>query len=371
MSNDVAIKIQNLSKKYRLQHAVTSEDGKQTHELWALKDINLEIKKGDSLGIIGPNGSGKSTLLKILAGVTKPTSGTVEMDGKVASILDIGAGFHPELTGRENVLLNGQLIGFSRKEIKAKFDQIVDFSGIEKFIDEPVKNYSNGMYLRLAFSIVACLDADIYLFDEVLSVGDAEFRIKCNEEINRKISQSKAVIIVSHDHETLAHMVKEVVELPSLKKVNTFNESTKVPDYVDSIDIRNIQYESSETKHLFKADLLFPGTLDPVDIVFMIRDVSNIYKRFAVSTINASSFEKKLTQGSHAYMFKASVSKAILSPGEYSVDLLIIHQKNIVAKKITGCLQFAVNYDDLADTLYNNPFLRASWLTADWELTNI
>src|SRR5690606_19206903 len=131
--------------------------------------------KGENVGIIGPNGSGKSTLLKILAGVTKPTSGTVDINGRIASILDIGAGFHPELSGKENVFLNGQILGFAKSEIAPKYKEIVEFSGIGKYIDEPVKNYSNGMYLRLAFSIMVHLDFDIYLFDEVMSVGDAEF----------------------------------------------------------------------------------------------------------------------------------------------------------------------------------------------------
>src|SRR5690606_26872536 len=175
MVNENAIIVENLSKVYQLQKPRVLEDGTLTHELKALDSVSFEIKRGESVGIIGPNGSGKSTLLKILAGVTKPTSGSVKIRGKVASILDIGAGFHPELSGRENVFLNGQIHGFSKKEIEAKFDEIVQFSGIEKFIGEPVKNYSNGMYLRLAFSIMANLDFDVYLFDEVFSVGDAEF----------------------------------------------------------------------------------------------------------------------------------------------------------------------------------------------------
>ncbi len=200
MSNDCAIKVENLSKRYLLQHSVKDKNGIDTHELWALRDVSFEIKKGESVDIIGPNGSGKSTLLKTLAGVTKPTSGRIEIHGRVASILDIGAGFHNELPGRENVFLNGQILGFSKSEIKVKFDEIVAFSGIEKFIDEPVKNYSNGMYLRLAFSIMAHLDFDVYLLDEVLSVGDVEFRTKCFDKISELIAKNdKTFVLISHN----------------------------------------------------------------------------------------------------------------------------------------------------------------------------
>lgn len=203
MNNNFAIEVANLSKVFTLRQAGVDENGVASSEHWALKDLTFEIKKGESVGIIGPNGSGKSTLLKILAGVTKPTSGSVKIKGKVASILDIGAGFHPELSGKENVFLNGQIHGFSKKEIEKKFDEIVEFSGIEKFIDEPVKNYSNGMYLRLAFSIMTHLDFDVYLLDEVLSVGDAEFIIKTTEKINQLAQNKKTIVYVSHNMQEL------------------------------------------------------------------------------------------------------------------------------------------------------------------------
>ena len=199
MSNEVAIRVENVSKKFQLRHAIRNEAGEESHDLWALKGISFEIKKGESVGIIGPNGSGKSTLLKILAGVTKPTTGKVEINGRIASILDVGAGFHPDLSGRENVFLNGQLHGFSKKEIAARFDAIVDFSGIEKFIDEPVKNYSNGMYLRLAFSIMAHLEFDVYLLDEVMGVGDEEFRLKIQDKTGEFLKRGKTLINISHN----------------------------------------------------------------------------------------------------------------------------------------------------------------------------
>ncbi len=222
MNSDIAIKVEHLSKLYSLHHPLKDEQGNDTHELWALKDVSFEIKKGESVGIIGPNGSGKSTLLKILAGVTKPTSGKVEINGRIASILDIGAGFHPELSGRENIFLNGQIHGFSKKEIRLKFDEIVAFSGIEKFIDEPVKNYSNGMYLRLAFSIMAHLDFDMYLFDEVFSVGDTKFAAKVNEKIDKIINSKKTIIHVSHNfnefHNKVLYILVEAGEVKELSR---------------------------------------------------------------------------------------------------------------------------------------------------------
>lgn len=199
MNSNIAIKVENLNKRYKLKNSMITHETFETKELLALNNVSFEIKKGESVGIIGTNGSGKSTLLKILAGVTKPTSGTVTINGKVASILDIGAGFHPELSGKENIFLNGHLLGFSRKEIKSKYDEIVTFSGIEKFICEPIKNYSSGMYLRLAFSIMSHLEFDIYLFDEVMSVGDTEFNIKLNAKIAELKAKKNTIIHVTHN----------------------------------------------------------------------------------------------------------------------------------------------------------------------------
>lgn len=196
MNSDIAIQVEGLSKCYTLHHATVDGKGASTRDFWALNDVSFEIRKGESVGIRGPNGSGKSTLLKILAGVTKPSAGKVTIRGRVASILDVGAGFHPELNGRENVFLNGQLLGFGRKEIESRLEEIVTFSGIGKFIEEPVKNYSNGMYLRLAFSIMAHLDFDVYLLDEVLSVGDAAFRSKISRKFNEL--KDKTVVYAFH-----------------------------------------------------------------------------------------------------------------------------------------------------------------------------
>lgn len=217
----LAIEIKNLSKSYMIGHEKKATPGTVTfrdalagivrkpvelitgHKLkkekfWALKDINLEIEQGDVVGIIGRNGSGKSTMLKVLSRIVEPTKGEIIMRGKVASLLEVGTGFHPELTGRENIYFNGSILGMKRKEIEAKFDEIVAFSEVEKFLDTPVKFYSSGMYVRLAFSVAAHLEPDILIVDEVLAVGDATFQKKCLGKMKDVAGQGRTVLFVSH-----------------------------------------------------------------------------------------------------------------------------------------------------------------------------
>jgi lipopolysaccharide transport system ATP-binding protein len=225
--SDVVISVENLSKTYQLGVIGTgtlrgdmqrwwarlrglpdpsliidqTDHGNRDGEtIWALADVNFEIKRGEAVGIIGRNGAGKSTLLKILSRVTAPSSGRVRVKGNIASLLEVGTGFHPELTGRENIFLNGAILGMSRREIARKLDEIVDFSGVEKFIDTPVKRYSSGMYVRLAFAVAAHLESDILVVDEVLAVGDAEFQRKClgkMQDVSR--GQGRTVLFVSHN----------------------------------------------------------------------------------------------------------------------------------------------------------------------------
>jgi len=213
---DTAIQVENISKKYTiggvkaksLREALgvkfsnlisTSKTSEKPTDFWALQDISFSIKEGDIVGIIGKNGAGKSTLLKIISRITKPTSGRVEIYGRIASLLEVGTGFHPELTGRENIYLNGTILGMSRSEVAAKFDEIVEFSGVEKFIDTAVKRYSSGMTVRLAFAVAAHLEPEILIVDEVLAVGDAEFQKKClgkMGEVSRK--EGRTILFVSH-----------------------------------------------------------------------------------------------------------------------------------------------------------------------------
>lgn len=224
--SDIAVKVENLGKKYiighrggeyarfneyltgigknilrRLKNPLKPYDvSLDLEDFWAVRNVSFELKKGDRLGIIGHNGSGKSTTLKMLSRITTPTEGRITMAGRVASLLEVGTGFHPELTGRENIYLNGSILGMTRSEIRAKFDEIVDFSGVEKFLDTPVKRYSSGMYVRLAFSVAAHLNPEILVVDEVLSVGDAEFQKKCIGKMQDISSDSgKTILFVSHN----------------------------------------------------------------------------------------------------------------------------------------------------------------------------
>lgn len=180
------------------------------NDFWALKNVTLTVRRGESVGIIGENGSGKSTLLKILSNVTDPTCGTMKIDGRISSLLELGAGFHPQLTGRENIYLNGVILGMSKRNIDLLFDQIVDFSGIREFIDQPVMTYSSGMYVRLGFSIAVHTDPDILIIDEVLAVGDEEFQRKCKHSLRELNGRGKTILFVSHDLSTIRELCQRV-----------------------------------------------------------------------------------------------------------------------------------------------------------------
>jgi ABC-type polysaccharide/polyol phosphate transport system ATPase subunit len=203
----LAVEIQGLSKKFRLFHernqtlksAIMRGKRSRYEDFWALREINLEVAQGQTLGIVGKNGSGKSTLLKCLARILVPTEGSITHHGRMAALLEVGSGFHPELSGRENIFLNGAILGMTKKEISQKLDEIIDFSGVERFIDQPVKNYSSGMYVRLGFSVAIHVDPEILILDEVLAVGDAEFRAKCDAKFTEIRNSGKTIILVSHD----------------------------------------------------------------------------------------------------------------------------------------------------------------------------
>jgi lipopolysaccharide transport system ATP-binding protein len=208
----LASNVRNLARKTRdMIHGRPVVQGDLIEEFWALKDVSFEIKRGDRVGIIGRNGAGKSTLLKVLSRITEPTKGRIQIAGRVASLLEVGTGFHPELTGRENIFLNGAILGMTRREIQSKFDAIVDFSEVEKFLDTPVKRYSSGMYVRLAFAVAAHLDPEVLIVDEVLAVGDAEFQKKCLGKMEQVSKEGRTILFVSHNMDAIERLCGQII----------------------------------------------------------------------------------------------------------------------------------------------------------------
>jgi ABC-2 type transport system ATP-binding protein len=236
-----AIVVDGVSKRFRLYHerhqtlkAAVMRGGRVRYdEFWALRDVSLEIEAGKTFGLVGENGSGKSTLLKCIAKILRPEEGKIRTRGKMAALLELGSGFHPELSGRENVFLNGSILGLSKRDLTARFDDIVSFAGLERFIDQPVKNYSSGMYVRLGFSIAINVDPDILLVDEVLAVGDAVFQRRCNEKFSEFRRSGKTVVIVSHAVDAMRTMCDTVAWLQEGRLVSEGRPEEIVDEYVD------------------------------------------------------------------------------------------------------------------------------------------
>jgi lipopolysaccharide transport system ATP-binding protein len=271
---------------------------RETEEFWALKNVNFEVQQGEVLGIIGRNGAGKSTLLKILSRITEPTAGRITLRGRVASLLEVGTGFHPELTGRENIYLNGAILGMSRAEIRGKFDEIVNFAEVEKFLDTPVKRYSSGMYVRLAFAIAAHLEPEILVVDEVLAVGDHEFQKKCFgriDEVTRH--QGRTVLLVSHDLAAVSEMSDRallldagtvVVDGSTAEAVATYlSRGARQPTYLRSFDPK------ISLPHIARAEILTSDANGvhrfgkPLEIKFWIRHPVPIHGSFCFQIVNS------------------------------------------------------------------------------------
>ncbi|NLO46164.1 MAG: ABC transporter ATP-binding protein [Clostridiales bacterium] len=277
------LKIENVGKKYMLrQKALYPENGSGldkikyklslnktvSEDFWALKDINLDIKKGERVGIVGRNGAGKSTLLKLISRITEPTKGRIEYEGTVAAMLEIGTGFNPELTGRENVYLNGAILGMSREEIDGKYDEIVDFSEIGRFIDTPVKKYSSGMMVRLAFSVASTLNPDILIIDEVLSVGDMRFRSKCLNKMSEIANDGKTILCVSHMMNIIRNICDRAIVLEGGELIHDGDVEEAIRLYNgkgDDMRAGHYEYTIKNRQKGYKCDRLVIKSLDITD----------------------------------------------------------------------------------------------------------
>ena len=304
--SDVIVKVEGLSKRYRIGapeerhdtlrdqlvsnfkalcrrevgHAVLSGSVPiRSDTIWALRDVSFEVKRGEVLGIIGKNGAGKSTLLKILSQITAPTDGRIEVDGRVASLLEVGTGFHPELTGRENIYLNGAILGMKKAEIKKNFDEIVAFAEIEKFLDTPVKRYSSGMYVRLAFAVAAHLEPEILIVDEVLAVGDSGFQRKCLGKIGEVTKSGRTVLMVSHNMEAILNFGHRALLLDSGRLVHegaiaeVVSRYLKTGEDVNRFLPPNKGEGEGDARAVFSNVEVFPNpprTGEPVEFVFTI-----------------------------------------------------------------------------------------------------
>ncbi len=373
---DTVIRVENLGKKYIIGHqqegayrykalrdviadgaksvsrkflkpAGTKMPNPAREEFWALKDVSFEIKQGDRVGIIGRNGAGKSTLLKILSRIVEPTNGRISIKGRVASLLEVGTGFHPELTGRENIYLNGAILGMSKVEIKRKFDEIVDFAEVEKFLDTPVKRYSSGMYVRLAFAVAAHLEPEILIVDEVLAVGDVQFQKKClgkMQDVSK--NQGRTVLFVSHNVDTIQRLCSQCVLLESGQIVAHDNSAKVLGHYLAGnfykaspnkwIDISNvsrtgtgkarfteIQYSSLNEFAGFQ-----PYSNGPLEFLLaIISDLPRSVDSLAVTLYDLSGFkvlnadilslEQTISLKKGRNVIKLRIEKLYLKPGIY------------------------------------------------------
>ena len=359
------IKVENLSKKYIIRHQKQgsygtlvekiSQAGRSAYEhirhplsanreevdleeFWALKDINFKIDQGDRVGIIGRNGAGKTTLLKVLSRITEPTTGRITINGRVASLLEVGTGFHPELTGRENIFLNGAILGMGKAEIKKKFDEIVAFAEIEKFLDTPVKRYSSGMYVRLAFAVAAHLEPEILLVDEVLAVGDAAFQNKCLGKMEEVSNEGRTVLFVSHNMGAIQHLTKHCIQLSNgaieyrgdtNKVVRNYltssnnrlrnRRSDNLKSGLDKFNVVSFAFDNSKLDIGFNKPLFFNLEL------FLDKDFTNIRMHFGIANmlgcriLTAKSFFKYIRKGHQLVTFRLTNHQ--LPAGNYSVDL--------------------------------------------------
>lgn len=338
-------------------------EGDEIEEFWALRDVDFEIKRGEVVSIIGHNGAGKTTLLKILSRILEPTLGRVELNGRVASLLEVGTGFHQELTGRENIFLNGAILGMTRQEVLARFDEIVDFSGVEKFIDTPVKRYSVGMYMRLAFSVAAHLETEILFVDEVLAVGDAEFQKRCMDRMSAVASAGRTVLFVSHNLAAVAALTRRGIVMKGGQVIFDGAIDSAIARYSASLSKGKVERDWGRGHHsaILSAELLDaqglptefyePGTpfnlrievettdMPGLALELQLRDANNLPVGFYSSTI----FSQTPLPNRGRHVCTLSLQPLFLASGEYSFDISTNSLTIVVDHAVANAIPFSVS----------------------------
>lgn len=394
MSKNIILKAENISKQYRLGQVGTgtiSHDlnrwwhqirGKEDPYLkigdtndrsivgssdyvWALKDVNFEVERGEVLGIIGKNGAGKSTLLKILSRVTAPSTGGVKTKGRIASLLEVGTGFHPELTGRENIYLNGAILGMSKNEITRKLDEIIDFSGVERYIDTPVKRYSSGMYVRLAFAVAAHLESEILIVDEVLSVGDAEFQKKCLSKMGDiSKGEGRTVLFVSHNMPSVKSLCNKGILLEHGKIIKDDKIDEVITKYMTNDEASSFEYENNECS-LKSFEILNSKGVQSINIsngedltMILTLEIKKVNPDFGfciaiyneyeelITAINSYHINEKIINLKRGqYSLNVVVPKYVFNTGLYTVNFHFNSISGAIYKKMERITAFNI-YDD-------------------------
>jgi lipopolysaccharide transport system ATP-binding protein len=419
-SSERAIEVRGLAKRYRLgEHAAlhgTLRDAiagfvprlvrrarhGQGEWIWALDHIDFDVEPGEVLGIIGRNGAGKTTLLKLLSGITDPTEGYARIWGRVGSLLEVGTGFHPELTGRENIFLNGAILGMRRREIERKFDEIVEFAGVERFIDTPVKRYSSGMYLRLAFAVAAHLEPEILIVDEVLAVGDAEFQRKCLGKMGEVSGEGRTVLLVSHNMSAISSLARRCIWLdrgqirqvgPPSDVVAAYLSEGHValePGFADLSDpaLRHGVPKQIERDILFKTVRLVDGSEQTTGVFFEKEPMrveldlwSNISARrleilckvtslegMLVFTLTSGVIEEPIEPGE--LQLSVEIPSLPLRRGNYSIDLYLM--THIAQDFLTGAIEFEVagTRGEVADPRHVRDYLGVVDVEHEWGPVN-
>lgn len=368
------LEIQNISKKFKIDHeqqpylslrdSITNvfKSKKSTEDFWALKEVSFNVEQGDTVGIIGKNGAGKSTLLKVLSKITPPTRGKIICRGRIASLLEVGTGFHPELSGRENVFMNGSILGMRKAEILKNFDAIVDFSGVEKFIDTPLKHYSSGMQLRLAFAVAAFLENEILIIDEVLAVGDAEFQKKCMGKMEDVSKGGRTVLFVSHQLGTINQFCKKTVWLKNGMLQKHGKTAEIVNEYLKEFD-KPINFTSSENtnKEVYfkKIELENDSNIDVNEDVVInfelgINKLDAPYSLFITVFDNNKSpvFSSEVPITGTKLCF--CIEKRFLVQGSYSINAIIHHLPIRQVDTVDEACSFNIVDTDSEFIVYNN-----------------